>query len=253
MAAIDTAQGFEVMLAEEEEERMQNSVCIDGQFSDILRSIAAVDAHKASASYEADKAHIFEKIARREGDFHGFNTTIAGALRSQLLESVKTMHLPIGKLLVLETVATLALELGDDSTASAYFNQWLTHREGLPKADQWKHSGIGDVERSSTEHARELQWTHADVRVQLGSLSGDREQGEQVALDAFASALKVYTKFAEDRDATPELKSRAISESHVSHSCCQVSDWMLLCSTWRPSGCTASLPAILGNPIEMAD
>ena len=49
-----------------------------GQFSDILRSIAAVDAHKASASYEADKAHIFEKIARREGDFHGFNTTIAG-------------------------------------------------------------------------------------------------------------------------------------------------------------------------------
>ena len=65
VASIDTAGRFEMMLAEEEEKELRAT--LSERFGQVLSAFAAVDASKANATHEADKAMIFARIRGRAG------------------------------------------------------------------------------------------------------------------------------------------------------------------------------------------
>jgi hypothetical protein len=87
VASIDTAKGFIMMLAAEEEAGLEATLAT--RFDDVLAAFAEVDAIKANATHESDKVMIFARIERRKGGFRLFNATIVNALREWLLRTAR--------------------------------------------------------------------------------------------------------------------------------------------------------------------
>ena len=81
-AAVDTAQGFDVIMSAEQERDMQ--LTVDRRFSAVIHALS-VDAQAANATHESDKTMIFERIRNRPGGFDDFNSMISGRLVNWLV------------------------------------------------------------------------------------------------------------------------------------------------------------------------
>jgi tetratricopeptide (TPR) repeat protein/cyclophilin family peptidyl-prolyl cis-trans isomerase len=167
-ASIDTARGFEMMLAADEEEDLRAK--LSERFDDVIAAFAAVDARRANATHEADKAMIFGRIRGGAGGFEGFNAMVVDALRLWLLRTARALlehsddHAQDARLRV--GLGKLETTIGSDmAQALEHFESALTIEEARHGPESAEAATIrrhiGGVYEEQARHEEALALFHA--------------------------------------------------------------------------------------------